>query len=146
MSDATEELSHVNGAARMVDTGAKQAAPRRTVAVGAVVTRPEVIELLTAGRPPAGEALTVARVAGIMAAKQTSQLVPLRHPLPITGVDVGLEASGDRVEIRAEVRAVAVTGVETEALTAVSVAAVTVYDMIKAVDAAADSSGQRRAA
>jgi cyclic pyranopterin phosphate synthase len=118
----------------MVDVSEKRVTARRAVAAASVITRPEVIELIAQGRLPKGEALTTARIAGIMAAKKTPELVPLCHPLPLTGADVELQAAGDRVEIRATVKTVGVTGVEMEALTAVSVAALTVYDMIKAVD------------
>jgi cyclic pyranopterin monophosphate synthase len=139
MSDAPDALTHVraDGAVHMVDVSEKQVTKRRAVAAGSVITRPEVVELIAQGRLPKGEALAVARVAGIMAAKRTPELVPLCHPLPLTGADVELRAEGDRVEIRATVTTVGVTGVEMEALTAVSVAALTVYDMIKAVDKAA---------
>jgi len=133
---SSQGLTHLraDGAVHMVDVSEKQITARRAVALGAVVTRPDVVELVAQGRLPKGEALAVARIAGIMAAKKTPELVPLCHPLPITGVDVELAAAGDRIEIRATVKTVGVTGVEMEALTAVSVAALTVYDMIKAVD------------
>ena len=133
------ELSHVraDGAAHMVDVSEKLPTKRRAVAAASVITRPEVIELIATGSLPKGEVLAVARIAGIMAAKRTPELVPLCHPLPLTGVEVDLVAAGDRVEIRATVKTVGVTGVEMEALTAASVAALTVYDMIKAVDKAA---------
>ena len=136
MTDAPDGLTHVraDGAVHMVDVSDKRVTARRAVAAASVITRPEVIELITQGRLPKGEALTTARIAGIMAAKKTPELVPLCHPLPLTGADVELEAVGERVEIRATVKTVGVTGVEMEALTAVSVAALTVYDMIKAVD------------
>jgi len=139
MTDAADNLTHVraDGAVHMVDVSEKQVTKRRAVAAASVITRPDVVELISQGRLPKGEALAVARIAGIMAAKKTPELVPLCHPLPLTGADVELEAAGDRVEIRATVTTVGVTGVEMEALTAVSVAALTVYDMIKAVDKAA---------
>jgi len=127
----------------MVDVSEKRVTARRAVAAATVITRPDVIALITEGRLPKGEALTVARIAGIMAAKKTPELVPLCHPLPLTGADVDLEAVGDRVEIRATVKTVGVTGVEMEALTAASVAALTVYDMIKAVDKGAVVDGLR---
>lgn len=137
--DTPAELTHVraDGAVHMVDVSAKQATARRALAAASVITRPDVVELVTTGKLPKGEALAVARIAGIMAAKKTPELVPLCHPLPLTGVEVDLEAAGDRIEIRASVKTVGVTGVEMEALTAVSVAALSVYDMIKAVDKAA---------
>ncbi|GAA4176822.1 cyclic pyranopterin monophosphate synthase MoaC [Gryllotalpicola koreensis] len=136
MSDAPDALTHVraDGAVHMVDVSEKQVTARRAVAAASVITRPDVVELIAQGKLPKGEALAVARIAGIMAAKKTSELVPLCHPLPISGADLELRAEGDRVEIRATVKTVGVTGVEMEALTAVSVAALTVYDMIKAVD------------
>jgi cyclic pyranopterin phosphate synthase len=127
----------------MVDVSEKQATARRALAAASVITRPDVVDLVAAGELPKGEALAVARVAGIMAAKKTPELVPLCHPLPLTGVEVDLEAAGDRIEIRASVKTVGVTGVEMEALTAVSVAALTVYDMIKAVDKGAVITGIR---
>lgn len=141
MSDASgttapDALTHVraDGAVHMVDVSEKRATTRRAVAAASVLTRPDVIELIAQGKLPKGEALAVARIAGIMAAKKTPELVPLCHPLPLTGVEVDVVAHDDRVEIRATVTTVGVTGVEMEALTAVSVAALTVYDMIKAVD------------
>jgi len=136
MTDAPEALTHVraDGAVHMVDVSEKQVTKRRAVASASVITRPDVVDLVAQGTLPKGEALAVARIAGIMGAKKTPELVPLCHPLPLTGVDVELSASGDRVEIRATVKTVGVTGVEMEALTAVTVAALTVYDMIKAVD------------
>jgi cyclic pyranopterin phosphate synthase len=139
MTDAPDGLTHVrgDGAVHMVDVSEKQVTKRRAVAAASVITRPDVVELIAQGQLPKGEALAVARIAGIMAAKKTPELVPLCHPLPLTGADVELEAAGDRVEIRATVKTVGVTGVEMEALTAVAVAALTVYDMIKAVDKAA---------
>ena len=128
------ELSHVDpsGNVRMVDVGAKPATWRRAVAAGEVRMRPE-----TAGRLrdlPKGDALTTAQLAGIMAAKRTSELIPLCHPLPLTSIDVSLDVGDAGVSIRATVETTAQTGVEMEALTAVSVAALTVYDMAKAVD------------
>ncbi|MWB97524.1 cyclic pyranopterin monophosphate synthase MoaC [Agromyces seonyuensis] len=132
-------LTHVrpDGAAHMVDVSGKAVTKRVAVAAGVVETTPEVIALLVDGALPKGEALGVARVAGILGAKQTPLLVPLCHPIPITGVDVDLVAEGTEVRITASVKTTGVTGVEMEALTAVSVAALTVYDMIKGVDRAA---------
>ncbi|QZY45381.1 cyclic pyranopterin monophosphate synthase MoaC [Mycolicibacterium vanbaalenii] len=138
-----DRLSHLDetGAAHMVDVTAKDATKRIAVASGTVHTRPDVVELITANGLPKGDALATARVAGIMAAKRTSDLVPLCHPLAITGVDIDFTIGGDddpgAVAITATVRTTDRTGVEMEALTAVSVAALTVYDMIKAVDRAA---------
>jgi len=132
-------LTHVDeaGAARMVDVSAKDVTDRRAVATGRVRLIPAVVELLRGGGVPKGDALGVARVAGIMAAKRTPDLVPLCHPLAISGVTIDLELVDDGVELRATVRTTDRTGVEMEALTAVSVAALTVVDMVKAVDKAA---------
>jgi cyclic pyranopterin phosphate synthase len=128
------ELSHVDdtGSVRMVDVGAKPLSRRRAVARATVRMAPE-----TAGRLsnlPKGDALATARLAGIMAAKRTSELIPLCHQLPLSVVEVELEVGEAAVEIRAAVETTAQTGVEMEALVAVSIAALTVYDMAKAVD------------
>jgi cyclic pyranopterin monophosphate synthase len=133
----TDQLSHLDaqGHARMVDVSAKDVTQREATARGRVTMRPETAALISAGGLPKGDVLAVARVAGILAAKQTSSLIPLCHPLPISSVRVELEVLGSgRVEIEATVRVTGRTGVEMEALTAVSVAALTVYDMCKAVD------------
>ena len=129
-------LTHVDesGAARMVDVTGKQVTARVAVASGRVLVSPEVVTLLRGDGVPKGDALGVARVAGIMAAKRTPDLIPLCHPLAISGVEVELEVADDAVEITATVRTADRTGVEMEALTAVSVAALTVVDMVKAVD------------
>jgi cyclic pyranopterin monophosphate synthase len=126
------ELSHVDetGAVRMVDVGAKPEVSRRAVA-RAFVTTSAAARLRSL---PKGDALVAAQIAGIMAAKRTSELIPLCHPLPLTHVDVAVQLAEGGVEIRAEVATSARTGVEMEALTAASVAALTVYDMAKAVD------------
>jgi len=126
----------------MVDVTAKDVTKRIAVAAGSVHTRPDVIALISANGLPKGDALATARVAGILAAKRTSDLVPLCHPLAVTGVDVdftigGVDDDPGSVGITATVRTTDRTGVEMEALTAVSVAALTIYDMIKAVDRAA---------
>jgi len=136
-------LSHLDesGAAHMVDVTAKTATKRTAVAQGVVVTRTDVIELIAGGGLPKGDALPTARVAGIMAAKRTSDLIPLCHQLALTGVDVDFAVGATDVTITATVRTTDRTGVEMEALTAVSVAALTVYDMIKAVDPAARIEG-----
>jgi cyclic pyranopterin phosphate synthase len=133
------QLTHVDetGAARMVDVTAKDVTARVAVASGRVLVSAEVVALLRGGGVPKGDALAVARVAGIMAAKRTPDLVPLCHPLAISGVTVDLEVLDDAVAITATVRTTDRTGVEMEALTAVSVAALTVVDMVKAVDKAA---------
>jgi cyclic pyranopterin phosphate synthase len=135
------ELSHLDesGAAHMVDVSAKDATRRTAVAAGVLRTRADVVDLITSGGLPKGDALATARVAGIMAAKRTSDLIPLCHQLALTKVEVAFEtdAGGDAIAITATVRTTDRTGVEMEALTAVSVAALTLYDMIKAVDPAA---------
>jgi cyclic pyranopterin phosphate synthase len=129
------ELSHVSeaGDVRMVDVGEKPQSRRRAVARGSVRMTPETARRLR--ELPKGDALAVAQVAGIMAAKRTSELIPLCHPLPLSHVDVSLEVGDAGVEITATAETTAQTGVEMEALTAVSVAALTVYDMAKAIDA-----------
>ena len=128
------ELSHVDesGRVRMVDVGGKPLSRRRAIASATVRMAPETAARLRA--LPKGDALTTAELAGIMAAKRTSELIPLCHPLPLSHVAVSADVRGDGVEITATVETVARTGVEMEALTAVSVAALTVYDMAKAVD------------
>jgi len=118
----------------MVDVGEKPSTVRVAVATAAVRTRPDVIDALREGTVAKGDVIAVARVAGIMAAKRTPELIPLCHPLRVDKVSVDLTLADDRVDIRAEVRCTGPTGVEMEALTAVSVASLTVYDMCKAVD------------
>jgi cyclic pyranopterin phosphate synthase len=122
------------GAARMVDVSGKAVTDRVAVASGRVLVSPRVVELLRGEGVPKGDALAVARIAGIQGAKQTPWLVPLCHSLSIAGVTVELVVGDDAVEIEATVRTTDRTGVEMEALTAVSVAALTVVDMVKAVD------------
>jgi cyclic pyranopterin phosphate synthase len=136
MDAARPALTHVDetGAARMVDVSGKDVTAREAVATGRVLVSEEVLALLRAGDVPKGDALGVARVAGIMAAKRTPDLVPLCHPLSLSGVTVDVTVGEGCVEIRAVVRTTDRTGVEMEALTAVSVAALTVFDMVKAVD------------
>ncbi|MBV9514492.1 MAG: cyclic pyranopterin monophosphate synthase MoaC [Mycobacteriaceae bacterium] len=136
MSSDASRLSHLDerGAAHMVDVTAKAATRRTAVAAGALHTTSDVIDLISSGGLPKGDALATARVAGIQAAKRTSELVPLCHQLALTGVDVDFAVSESAVEITATVHSTDRTGVEMEALTAVSVAALTLYDMIKAVD------------
>ena len=131
-----EELSHLDesGAARMVDVSDKPVTSRSATARGRVEVSGRVVELLRGEGVPKGDALAVARVAGIMAAKRTPDLVPLCHPLAISGVDVRLDVADDAVEISATVRTTDRTGVEMEALTSVTVAALTVIDMVKSVD------------
>jgi cyclic pyranopterin phosphate synthase len=120
----------------MVDVGQKDETPREAVARGAVLMLPETLRLIVAGELPKGDVLAVARVAGIMAAKRTPDLIPLCHPLLLTHVAVDLKPDPDRqaILIEATVRTTGKTGVEMEALTAVSAAALTIYDMCKAVD------------
>jgi cyclic pyranopterin monophosphate synthase len=129
-----DKLSHVDetGAVRMVDVGGKELSRRRAVARAEVRMAPETARTLR--ELPKGDALAAAQLAGIMAAKRTSDLIPLCHPLPLTNVEVALEVGEESVEIVAAAETTAQTGVEMEALTAASVAALTVYDMAKAVD------------
>src|SRR5689334_19126630 len=115
----------------MVDVSEKAESQRRAVARGRILLAPETLRLLREGHAPKGDALGVARVAGILAAKRTSDLIPLCHPLPITKITVDLTLTEEGVEIEAEVRVTGKTGVEMEALTAVSIAALTLYDMVK---------------
>lgn len=135
----SERLTHVDetGAARMVDVTAKDVTDRTATATGRVLVSRAVVDLLRGEGVPKGDALAVARIAGIMGAKQTPALIPLCHPLAISGVTVDLAVTDESVDITATVRTTDRTGVEMEALTAVSVAALTVVDMIKAVDKAA---------
>lgn len=129
-------LSHLDSAGRprMVDVSAKADTLRQAVAKGSVYMSAETLRLITTGGAAKGDVLTTAQLAGIMAAKRTHDLIPLCHPLPLTGIEVVLQPDEARraVDITATVRTTAKTGVEMEALTAVSVAALTVYDMIKA--------------
>ncbi|OPF84320.1 cyclic pyranopterin monophosphate synthase accessory protein [Streptomyces antioxidans] len=136
MSSAQDHLTHLDpsGAARMVDVSAKDVTARTARASGRVRVAPRVVELLRGEGLPKGDALATARIAGIMAAKRTPELIPLCHPLAVSGVTVDLEVADDAVEITATVKTTDRTGVEMEALTAVSVAALTVIDMVKAVD------------
>ncbi|WIE69032.1 cyclic pyranopterin monophosphate synthase MoaC [Curtobacterium sp. MCLR17_054] len=135
----TDELSHVraDGTAHMVDVSAKDVTDRSATATATVVTRPDVVARILDGSLPKGEVVGTARIAAIMAVKKTSDLIPLCHPLPIAGVQVDITGSDDRVLIEVSVRTTSRTGVEMEALTGASVAALTVYDMVKAVDRAA---------
>lgn len=129
-------LTHLDdrGAARMVDVTAKDVTVRSATASGRVVVSPEVVSLLRGEGLPKGDVLAVARIAGIQGAKRTPDLVPLCHPVALHGVDVDLRVADDSVEITATARTADRTGVEMEALTAVSAAALTVIDMVKAVD------------
>ncbi len=135
--NAMDKLTHVDeqGRARMVDVGDKPDTKRRAVAQAVVTMKPDTLAMIAAGRMPKGDVFACARIAGIMAAKRTSDLIPMCHPLPLDSVQVELTPEGsDKVRIVAEVTCIYHTGVEMEALTACSVAALTVYDMCKAVD------------
>jgi cyclic pyranopterin phosphate synthase len=134
-----DRLTHVDesGAARMVDVSGNDVTARTASASGRVLVSPTVVALLRGEGVPKGDALGVARVAGILGAKQTPSLIPLCHPLSVSGVTVDLTVGDESVDIVATVRTTDRTGVEMEALTAVSVAALTVVDMVKAVDKAA---------
>jgi cyclic pyranopterin phosphate synthase len=140
-------LSHLNdkGEARMVDVSDKAATSRTAIAEGFVSMKPETLDMILDGKAPKGDVLATARIAGIMAAKKTAELIPLCHPLPLTQVTLDFTPSrkptGIRVEAAAKVEGK--TGVEMEALTAVSVACLTLYDMCKAVDRAMSFSGIR---
>ena len=133
------EFTHLTeaGEARMVDVSAKDVTVREAVATGRVRVSAEVIALLRDGAVPKGDALGTARIAGILGAKQTPNLIPLCHPIAVTGVDLDLVVDDDAVAITATVKTRDRTGVEMEALTAVSIAALTVVDMVKAIDPAA---------
>ena len=130
------ELTHVraDGSAHMVDVSAKAVTAREASAAGRVLLSPKAIEALRAGEVAKGDTLAVARIAGIQAVKRTPELIPLAHPIAVHGVDVDLSVTDDAVEIRASVRTADRTGIEMEALTAVAVAALTVIDMVKAID------------
>lgn len=144
MSD--QHLSHLDehGAARMVDVSAKDDTARVAVAEGYVQMDPATLALVQQGGVPKGDVIATARIAGIMGAKRTSDLVPMCHPLPLTGITLDLEPEGhNRLRIVATAKTTGKTGVEMEALTAVSTAALTVYDMCKAVDRAMRIEGIR---
>ena len=134
----SQKLSHVNerGEASMVDVGAKEDSERLAVARGCVTMAPATLALILEGQLKKGDVLTTAKLAGIMAAKRTSELIPLCHPLLLTHVDVTLtpNSAASRIEIEASVRVRGKTGVEMEALTAATIAGLTIYDMAKAVD------------
>ena len=130
------QLSHVDeaGRVRMVDVGDKPVTERVAVARGHIVIGEPALRAIRAGRIAKGDPLQAARLAGVMAAKKTADLIPLCHPLMLSQVDVALQALADGYRIEARVRTMGRTGVEMEALTAVSVAALTIYDMVKAID------------
>lgn len=131
-----KKLSHIDkeGRVRMVDTSAKRQTHRRAVASARVLMSEETLNAVRHGRTPKGDPVETARLAGIMAAKRTAELIPLCHPLPLTDIDVRAVLEEDGIYLEAEAATLAQTGVEMEALTAVSVAALTIYDMCKAVD------------
>lgn len=138
MSGSIDQLSHLDaaGRARMVDVGNKAVTAREAIARGRVVMQPATLQLIVSGGMPKGDVLAVARVAGIMAAKRTAELIPLCHLLNLSHASVNFtpDPAGNALEIEATVRCTGQTGVEMEALTAVSIAALTIYDMCKAVD------------
>jgi cyclic pyranopterin phosphate synthase len=135
----TEGFTHIDdsGAARMVDVSGKEVTARSATATGRVLVSDQVVQLLRAGGVPKGDAIAVARIAGIQAAKRTPDLVPLCHPIAVHGVDVALRVDDDAVSISATVRTADRTGVEMEALTCVAVAGLALIDMVKAVDPSA---------
>ena len=143
--DVPARLSHTDatGAARMVDVTDKDVTARTATATGTFRTTAEVVGLISSEGLPKGDALATARIAGIMAAKRTPELVPMCHPLPVTGVVLDLALAEASVEVTATVRTTGRTGVEMEALTAVAVAGLTLHDMVKAVDPAAVMDGVR---
>ncbi|MCB1064367.1 MAG: cyclic pyranopterin monophosphate synthase MoaC [Verrucomicrobiae bacterium] len=130
------ELTHLreDGSAAMVDISEKPVVRREAIARGFIRLQPETVAAISSGGVPKGDVLAVARIAGIQAAKRTADLIPLCHQLPLTKVTVDFEIASDGVEIRAFVKTDAKTGVEMEALTAVSIAGLTIYDMCKAID------------
>ena len=129
-------LSHIaeDGSARMVDVSAKPVVAREAVAAGRIILQPETIALISANKIAKGNVFATARIAGVQAAKQTPQLIPLCHGLNLSHVDIDVAAVGDAVEVKCTARTSAQTGVEMEALTGVSIALLTIYDMCKAVD------------
>jgi cyclic pyranopterin phosphate synthase len=141
----TADLTHLDtdGAARMVDVSAKAATLREATATGRIAMSAEAVVAIRAGAVKKGDVIAVARVAGIMAAKRTADLIPLCHPLPISGVTLDLVVEDDGVTATASVRTTHGTGVEMEAMTAVSVALLTIYDMAKAIDRAMVIGGVR---
>jgi cyclic pyranopterin phosphate synthase len=138
MSSTPDDLTHLDaaGSARMVDVGSKPDSERTAVAAGSVTMQPATLAAIRDGNIKKGDVLTIARLAGIMGAKRTAELIPLCHPLALTHIDVTLKIDEDQnaVHIRATCRTVGKTGVEMEALTAVNIAALTIYDMAKALD------------
>jgi cyclic pyranopterin phosphate synthase len=139
------ELTHLDkaGAARMVDVADKAVTRREAVAAGRITMRPEAATAIARGAVAKGDVLATARIAGIMAAKRTSELIPLCHPLPLTRVEIALDLASDGVAVTATAATDGKTGVEMEALTAASVALLTIYDMAKAIDKAMVIDGVR---
>ena len=142
MNEEPPQLTHLDsgGSARMVDVGAKPASKRRAVARAVIRVSPSTAEAVLAGDAPKGDVLGVARIAGIQAAKRTSELIPLCHPLALSfiGVEGSVDPSAGEIRLVAEARTIGPTGVEMEALTAASVAALTIYDMIKGIERQAE--------
>ena len=134
--ESERPLTHLTeaGEARMVDVGGKEVTDRVAVAEATVAMPPELVDRFFAGDLPKGDAPAVARIAGITAAKKTSELIPLCHPLPLNGVEIDLEPSGHGIRVLATVSTTGRTGVEMEAMTAVSVASLAIYDMVKSVE------------
>lgn len=133
------ELTHLDekGAAHMVDVGGKEISDREAVAQAVVTMKAETLTLITTGSMPKGDVFSCARIAGIMAAKKTHELIPMCHPIPIEGIDIEITIEyPNKIRILAKVKCSYVTGIEMEALTAASIAALTIYDMCKAVDKA----------
>jgi cyclic pyranopterin monophosphate synthase len=135
--------THPEAAARMVDISGKEVTARRALAVAVVRMSPGTRDLILQRELPKGDALETARVAGIMAAKKTADLIPLCHPISLSSVDVSIEPAGEGFEVSAEVKSLDRTGVEMEALTAVSIAALTLYDMVKGVERAVEITAVR---
>jgi cyclic pyranopterin phosphate synthase len=131
-----DKFSHTDkqGKAKMVDVGAKPDVRRKAIAKGSISLAAETVKKIKENQMKKGDVLSVAKIAGIQAVKRTHELIPLCHPLPLTNIDLSFDLKTDKVEIEATVECTAKTGVEMEALTAVSVAALTIYDMCKAVD------------
>ena len=140
-----KRLTHVarDRRARMVDVSAKPLSARTAIATGKIRLQPETVDLISENRIAKGDVFATARIAGIQAAKQTPQLIPLCHPLPLSDVKIDIVTSNDGAEVKCAARTVAQTGVEMEALTAVSIALLTIYDMCKAVDKEMRISGIR---
>jgi cyclic pyranopterin phosphate synthase len=145
MPESDPAFSHLDdtGAARMVDVGHKPVQQRSATAVGELLCQPATLELLRAKALPKGDVLAAARLAGILGAKRTDELIPLCHGLPLESVSVDFEVLADRIRISATARVAAKTGVEMEALVAVSLAGLTLYDMMKAVDKTMTLTGVR---